>query len=178
MNDAVFSLAGFDDGSGPALYAGGVFTLAGGLAANFIARWNGSGWSTPGSGTNHSVASLLVHDDGGGPALFAGGKFSSAIDSGDGYIAKWGCPDSVPPVISCPPPIVAPDRNLDGQEVVHFTVTAIDAVDPSPVIVCVPASGSVFPLGTTLVQCTATDAQGNQSTCQFPVTVAHKVRRR
>jgi hypothetical protein len=28
------------------------------------------------------------------------------------------------------------------------------------------------------VTCTATDASGNQSTCQFPVTVAPKVRQR
>jgi hypothetical protein len=42
----------------------------------------------------------------------------------------------------------------------------------------VPPSGSFFPRGTTLVTCTATDASGNQSTCQFPVTVAFKPRRR
>jgi len=29
----------FDDGSGPALYAGGVFLTAGGMPANYIARW-------------------------------------------------------------------------------------------------------------------------------------------
>jgi len=29
----------FDDGSGPALYAGGFFTQAGGVPVNYIARW-------------------------------------------------------------------------------------------------------------------------------------------
>ena len=38
MNDHVYALASFDDGSGPALYAGGIFTTAGGVAANRIAQ--------------------------------------------------------------------------------------------------------------------------------------------
>jgi hypothetical protein len=38
--------------------------------------------------------------------------------------------------------------------------------------VCVPASGSVFPLGNTLVSCTATDAAGNSATDSFTVQVA------
>jgi len=47
---SVRALAVFDDGSGPALYAGGDFTTAGGVAANRIAKWNGSSWSQLGSG--------------------------------------------------------------------------------------------------------------------------------
>lgn len=41
MDDAVATLAEFDDGlgDGPALYAGGRSSLAGGLAANHIAKW-------------------------------------------------------------------------------------------------------------------------------------------
>jgi len=35
---------------------------------------------------------------------------------------------------------------------------------------CVPASGSNFPVGTTTVSCTATDAAGNSSVCYFTVT--------
>jgi HYR domain-containing protein len=62
--------------------------------------------------------------------------------------------------------------------VVHFTVTADDDRDPAPVVVCTPPSGSFFPSSTTLVDCTATDASGNESTCQLPVTVQPKVRRR
>ena len=47
-----------------------------------------------------------------------------------------GCPDSIPPVLSCPPPIYASDRNADGQEVVYFTPTATDAIDSAPVSLC------------------------------------------
>jgi hypothetical protein len=63
-------------------------------------------------------------------------------------------------------------------EVVSFSVNASDEVDPSPTVVCVPPSGSFFPRGTTIVTCTATDASGNESSCEFPVTVAPKARRR
>jgi len=59
-------------------------------------------------------------------------------------------------------------------EVVTFTVTALDGIDPAPVVQCVPPSGSLFPFGTTLVTCTATDSEGNQAQCQFPVIVRPK----
>src|SRR5688572_25140968 len=44
-SQAVNTLATFDDGSGPALYAGGSFTSAGGVAASNLAKWDGSSWS-------------------------------------------------------------------------------------------------------------------------------------
>jgi hypothetical protein len=54
-----------------------------------------------------------------------------------------------------------------------YTATATDAVDPAPAVVCGPASsGSVFAIGTTNVDCTATDAAGNSSSGTFSVTVA------
>src|SRR5258706_249548 len=56
----LYSLAVFDDGSGPALYAGGNFTTAGGAPANYIARWSGSSWSQLGSGMNGYVNALTV----------------------------------------------------------------------------------------------------------------------
>jgi hypothetical protein len=61
---------------------------------------------------------------------------------------------------------------------VTFVVTAVDDLDPAPVVVCTPPSGSVFPPGTTWVDCTATDAAGNASACSFPVTVQRKARPR
>jgi hypothetical protein len=69
----VYSLAVFDDGTGPALYAGGDFTTAGGVTVNNIARWDGSSWSAlsgpSGTGIDDTVYALAVHDDGTGPAL-------------------------------------------------------------------------------------------------------------
>jgi hypothetical protein len=117
---------------------------------------------------------------GSGPALFAGGSFSAAFDSRDSFLAVWGHPpDLEPPTLSCPPSILGPDDfGSPSGETVSFSVAAHDCRDPAPTVGCVPPSGSFFLRGTTLVTCTATDASGNQSTCQFPVTVAFKPRRR
>lgn len=49
--------------------------------------------------------------------------------------------------------------------------TASDAHDASVPVTCSPASGSTFPVGTTRVTCTATDASGNSSSGGFDVTV-------
>jgi len=184
ISRAVNALAVYDDGAGPALYAGGYFTAADGVAANRIAKWDGSSWSALGSGigidTNDAVFALTVFDDGAGPALFAGGVFPVAFDSDDCFLAKWGLPlDLEPPTLACPPAVMAFDSfGSPPGEIVTFSVTASDCRDPAPTVVCVPPSGSFFPRGTTLVTCTATDASGNQSTCEFPVTVAPKVRPR
>ena len=180
LNGPVSALSVFDDGLGPALYAGGDFTTAGGLAANRIARWDGgTSWSALGSGTDAPVAALSVFDDGTRPALIAGGVFMSAPDSGDSYVARYVCTDATPPTLSCPSSITVNDVLPDGLgEVVTFVVTATDNLDPAPVVVCVPPSGTRFPTGTTLVECTATDASGNESTCAFPVTVRPRLQSR
>ena len=73
-----------------------------------------------------------------------------------------------------PPVFVFEQLGSAPGEVVTFSVTATDAHDPAPLIECAPASGSFFPAGTTLVTCTAMDAAGNQSTCEFTVTVEPK----
>jgi hypothetical protein len=75
--------------------------------------------------------------------------------------------DTLPPVITTPGAIVhsACDR------VVHYTVTAWDRVSQSVTPLCSPASGSVFPLGESVVTCIATDAAGNSSTASFAVHV-------
>src|SRR5918997_1728211 len=57
---------------------------------------------------------------------------------------------------------------------VSYTATATDAVDGSVPVTCDPASGSTFPLGTTTVNCSATDAAGNEATGSFNVIVQDK----
>ncbi|MGA1146867.1 MAG: MopE-related protein, partial [Candidatus Nanopelagicales bacterium] len=86
----VHALAVFDDGGGPALYAGGEFSWAGSGPASNIARWNGTTWSAlAGGGPNGTVRALAVFDDGDGPALFVGGSFSSAGGGSAGNLARW-----------------------------------------------------------------------------------------
>lgn len=91
--ETVRALAVFDDGTGPALYAGGHFTTAGGVTVNRIARWDGSAWSalvSPGGvGVSDSVWALRVFDDGTGPALYAGGHFITAGGVSVNRIARW-----------------------------------------------------------------------------------------
>lgn len=54
---------------------------------------------------------------------------------------------------------------------VLYAVSATDNADPNPAIVCQPPSGSSFPIGTTIVTCTATDASGNSTTKSFEVVL-------
>jgi len=185
LNSNVYALSVFDDGSGPALYAGGEFTTAGGGAAGLIAKWDGASWSPLGSGLGTgvfpAVRALTVFDDPeSAPALFVGGSFLAAFDSHDSRIARWqGCLDTAAPVLSLPASVVALDSWIGPPgEIVTFVVTASDDLDPSPMVVCTPPSGSFFAPGTTIVHCTATDDAGNQSTGDFPVIVQAKTRGR
>ncbi len=85
-----FSAASFDDGTGPAIYFGGVFNSAGGVPAANIARWNGSVWSAVGAGfPGGGVNVLATLDDGAGPALYAGGSFTSAGGQPAEGVARW-----------------------------------------------------------------------------------------
>ncbi len=86
---AVYTMEVYDGGSGPALYAAGKFTEAGGAAMNYIARWDGKTWTGVGGGFTSYVYSLAVFDDGSGPALYAGGLFRTAGGLPISYFAKW-----------------------------------------------------------------------------------------
>jgi hypothetical protein len=78
--------------------------------------------------------------------------------------------DRTPPVISCPDDATV-ECTGDNGTVFEFTATATDECDPNPTVSCEPPSGSYFPLGETIVTCTAVDASGNSSECTFKVTV-------
>lgn len=79
--------------------------------------------------------------------------------------------DMTPPVLSCPPDLVIAATSVSGAVVAYPPPTATDTVDPSPAVTSTPASGSAFPIGTTTVTCTATDASGNMASAAFTVTV-------
>lgn len=79
----------FDDGRGEALYVGGDFTDAGGVAAHRVVRWDGAEWEALGAGVSGSVNALAVHDDGSGDALYAGGNFVLAGGSPASRVARW-----------------------------------------------------------------------------------------
>lgn len=88
---AVVDALAYDEGSN-IIYAGGLFTHAGGIAANYIAKWDGASWSAIAGGmgaTTHDnprVFSLLVTSPGN---VYAGGWFESAGGVSVNRIAKW-----------------------------------------------------------------------------------------
>ena len=80
-------------------------------------------------------------------------------------------PDTTPPTLTVPASVTTEATSAAGAAVT-YSATATDPVDPNPGVACTPAAGSTFPLGTTTVSCTATDAAGNAATGSFTVTVA------
>jgi hypothetical protein len=68
------------------LYAGGLFTTAGAVAAGYVARWNGTrGWTNLDSGASSWVRAL-AHD---GTNLYAGGLFTTAGAVTVNNMARW-----------------------------------------------------------------------------------------
>ncbi len=59
------------------LYAGGMFTAAGSVAANYIAKWRATSWSALSNGTNAMVMAIATDPSGN---VYAGGGFSTATD--------------------------------------------------------------------------------------------------
>jgi uncharacterized repeat protein (TIGR01451 family) len=79
--------------------------------------------------------------------------------------------DTTRPSISCPSNVVA--SAPPGQQSAVVSYTAPNVVDNclDATGACTPPSGSRFPLGTSTVNCVATDRAGNQAACSFTVTV-------
>lgn len=78
--------------------------------------------------------------------------------------------DTTPPVLTVPADITAEATSAAGAAV-SFLVSASDDVDGSVPVLADPASGSTFPLGTTIVDVGASDAAGNIATASFNVRV-------
>jgi HYR domain-containing protein len=78
--------------------------------------------------------------------------------------------DTTAPSITVPGNITAGATGPSGA-VVTFSASGSDLVDTSVTVSCSPPSGSVFPVGTTSVTCTATDDSGNSAQGSFSVTV-------
>lgn len=83
--------------------------------------------------------------------------------------------DDQPPSLSCPENITQATDPNQCSAIVDFAAIASDncpcASGETCPAVCNPPSGSMFPVGTTDVTCTATDAVGNTAMCSFTVTV-------
>jgi HYR domain len=122
------------------------------------------GSCTPATGTHFAVGSTLV-------------TCTATDSSGNTGTASFhvvvAFVDQTPPVLSGVPPSVQIEANgPSGSVSTYSTPTAVDAVDgPIATVTCAPASGSTFPLGATVVTCSATDSHGNTGTASFTITV-------
>ncbi len=84
--------------------------------------------------------------------------------------------DTTSPIITCPADVVVnlPLNSTATSMVVNYpAVTATDGCSSSVNVTSSPASGSVFPLGTTTVHASADDGTTTPSTCTFKVIVQY-----
>lgn len=80
--------------------------------------------------------------------------------------------DTEAPVLVCPANMIVNPTSLDGA-VVHYTVPAgtDNCAGAVTTRIAGPASGSLFPIGTTTITYQVVDAAGNSAQCSFTVTV-------
>ncbi|RZL07781.1 MAG: T9SS type A sorting domain-containing protein, partial [Hymenobacter sp.] len=75
--------------SGTNVYVGGIFGRAGAAAAANVARWNGTAWSSLGTGAANGVNSTVYALGVVGPTLYVGGDFKQAGGASANYLARW-----------------------------------------------------------------------------------------
>lgn len=105
-------------------------------------------------------------------------SYNGADDSGNPAATKTrtvNVVDTTAPVISCPANVVVylPANSNATFMAVNYTAPTATESCSTATVNSTPASGSVFPVGTTTVNATATDAAGNASNCSFTVTVLY-----
>jgi hypothetical protein len=102
-------------------------------------------------------------------------EYKRLFSDGDGVVQTatvdiTNSSDTTPPTISVPDSISTAATSPTGASVT-YSVTATDPDDAVASLNCAPASGSTFPTGTTTVNCSATDTNGNTSSASFTVHV-------
>jgi hypothetical protein len=76
--------------SGTDVYVGGYFIYAGGLPANNVAKWNGTTWSSLGTGAANGVAGIVYAlAVAGNGDVYVGGGFITAGGLPANNVAKW-----------------------------------------------------------------------------------------
>jgi hypothetical protein len=114
---------------------------------------------TPGSGSTFPLGATTV-------------RCSARDSSGNDATASFAVTvvDTTAPVLTLPANRTVQATSPKGADVT-YAASASDVVDGTVAPSCAPASGTVFPVGATTVNCTARDARGNQSSGSFTITV-------
>lgn len=134
-----------------------------GVAAT-VANPSGNNWSasaTVGAGTAEGTSAFSIF------AIDLAGNPAAATATTNGSSVKV---DKTAPALSLPANMTVPATSVSGAAF-SFAASATDNLDSTPAFIVSPTSGSVFPLGTTTVNASATDAVGNMSAGNFTVTV-------
>lgn len=96
---------------------------------------------------------------------------------GNGWIVRGGTvvppsEDTSPPIIEIPAGgVLNVPATEEAGALVDYNVTAVDNAGVTIPVMCIPPSGSSFPVGATDVTCDATDSSGNTATAAFVVIV-------
>lgn len=116
----VRALVTHDDGTGKALYAAGEFATAGGVTVNGVGRFDGTNWSSLGSGLGGFTLTLAVLEDPGeatGATLYAGGGFFTTPDGVVlNHVGRWTGSAWEPLGGGVSGPVYAIARFDDGQD--------------------------------------------------------------
>lgn len=126
------------------------------------------------NGTN-AVPSTVSYSS--GAVNFALGSHTYEVRVSDGVSAAVSCSgsfsvvDTTAPSIQLPADITVDADSPAGTVVNYPAAIATDIADLSPSVACVLPSGTEFPVGTSTVVCTATDASGNTNSGAFTITV-------
>ncbi|NET38487.1 MAG: HYR domain-containing protein, partial [Cyanothece sp. SIO1E1] len=115
--------------------------------------------STFGSGEGDQVVVTITADDGNGNVNTTPCQVTLTVK------------DNEAPSLSCPTSINVNNDSGQCNAVVNFTVTATDNCDGSLAVTLNQNSGTLFNVGTTTVNASATDAGGNTGNCSFDVIV-------
>jgi hypothetical protein len=82
--------------------------------------------------------------------------------------------DASAPTLTVSPNKTADAESWDGADVTFAAPIASDAISGIASVSCTPASGATFPIGSTLVSCTATNGAGLTKTGTFTITVVDR----
>jgi hypothetical protein len=147
---------------------GSTATLAGNTPTVGTGTWSlvsGTGTITSPNSPNSTVTGLGV-----GPNVFRWTITNSPCPASTDDVTITR--DATPPTIMCPANVTATAPPGQTSAIVTYPAPTVSDNCPGATASCAPPSGSSFPLGTTTVTCTATDASNNQSSCNFTVSVS------
>ena len=124
-----------------------------------------------GGALTHASGSPYATDQGPDSVAFSPSGLLATANSGssEGTVSMF-LHDTTPPAITVPGDITAEATGASGA-VVSYGVHATDPDSPVASVGCDHPSGSTFPLGSTIVKCTASDPSGNSASASFTVTV-------